>query len=674
MYPVAAHCVQLRVTRPTNHRPILVCRVRALAAALGVGTAVTLGTAGVACADAANPPSAGGTAGVQTAEAGPARRSTGAPATSAAHRARNSTPAAGVAPHSTRVVAAPIASPAAMPAQPQLPKVSVVTFGAMAAMAGDSGQSSAAAKAATAVASYPVAPVTTIASPSQAGAIAVAFQTLPEGGGNGIPSFPAEFVTPVLALVRRQLQNGVPDFGLADNMAPNSAAFTSRSRKVALPKLTISDASAAEGNTGTANMAFTVTLSQVSGAPVLVGYSTSNGTATAVADYLASSGTITFTPGQISKTVNISVVGDTAIELNETFTVTLSKPSHATLARAVGTGTIVNDDVAPPPATGSQWGNAFFSPYVSMSNWPVPNLLQLSQASGASRINIGFIQADSAGKPSWGGYSVLQPTSTNSQAVAINQSITDFKAAAGDAMISFGGAVGTSLSQYYSANKLSAQALADTYANVANAYALTHLDFDIEGAALSDRNAVTLQTQAIKLLQLAHPNLQVWLTLPVTPTGLTSDSINAVTSALQAGVKLAGVNVMAMDYGEYAAPTSGPNAQTMGTYAIDAAQSTYLQLSALYNTYGLTYGWSQLGVTPMIGVNDVTSEVFTLTDAQALESFAEAKGLGMLSMWSLLRDNPGTLGQVSESTSGMNYPADSFSKVFDIYGTTNRVS
>jgi chitinase len=112
----------------------------------------------------------------------------------------------------------------------------------------------------------------------------------------------------------------------------------------------------------------------------------------------------------------------------------------------------------------------------------------------------------------------------------------------------------------------------------------------------------------------------------------------------------------------------------MGTYTIAAAESTYSQLSALYSQYGLTYSWSQLGVTPMIGVNDVTSEIFTLADAQALENFARTKGLGMLSMWSLLRDNPGTLGQVSDSTSGMNYPADSFSQVFDDYGTTNIVN
>lgn len=114
------------------------------------------------------------------------------------------------------------------------------------------------------------------------------------------------------------------------------------------------------------------------------------------------------------------------------------------------------------------------------------------------------------------------------------------------------------------------------------------------------------------LLQQTKPEVKIWYTLPVLPTGLTADGLNVVESALKAGVNLAGVNVMAMDYGESAAPTSGPNAQTMGTYAIRAAEGTYAQLSSLYGKYGKTYGYSQLGVTPMIGVNDVLTEVFTV--------------------------------------------------------------
>jgi hypothetical protein len=130
---------------------------------------------------------------------------------------------------------------------------------------------------------------------------------------------------------------------------------------------------------------------------------------------------------------------------------------------------------------------------------------------------------------------------------------------------------------------------------------------------------------------------------------------------------------MAMDYGESAAPTSGPNAKTMGAYAIEAAESTYAQVSALYTARSKTFSWSQIGVTPMLGVNDVLTEVFTVADAQALEDFARTKGIGMLSMWQVLRDIPGTLGQSTTGASGLSDPIGSFSNVFNDYGTINVV-
>ena len=127
------------------------------------------------------------------------------------------------------------------------------------------------------------------------------------------------------------------------------------------PTVSIADATVVEGDTGTTNMGFTVTLSKVSAAPVTVGYATSNGTATAGADYTATSGTLTFAAGQVSQTINIGVLGDTTVEPGETVTVTLSNPSGATLSDASATGTITNDDVAPPPVDGSLLFNGDYS-------------------------------------------------------------------------------------------------------------------------------------------------------------------------------------------------------------------------------------------------------------------------------------------------------------------------
>jgi hypothetical protein len=110
------------------------------------------------------------------------------------------------------------------------------------------------------------------------------------------------------------------------------------------PSLTINDVSANEGNSGTTNFTFTVTLSAASGQSVTVNYAAADGTASQPSDYQAQSGLLTFTPGQTSQTVTVLVNGDAAVEPNETFNVNLSSATNATIADAQGVGTILNDD------------------------------------------------------------------------------------------------------------------------------------------------------------------------------------------------------------------------------------------------------------------------------------------------------------------------------------------
>ncbi len=101
----------------------------------------------------------------------------------------------------------------------------------------------------------------------------------------------------------------------------------------------------AEGNTGSQSLKFTVNLSAAATSTVSVNYATADGTATAGSDYTASSGTLSFAAGEISKTIAVPILGDTTIESSETFTLTLSSPSGATLGSAISaTATIVNDD------------------------------------------------------------------------------------------------------------------------------------------------------------------------------------------------------------------------------------------------------------------------------------------------------------------------------------------
>jgi hypothetical protein len=110
--------------------------------------------------------------------------------------------------------------------------------------------------------------------------------------------------------------------------------------------LSINDVTLTEGNSGTKNATFTVTLSGETFQPVTVNYATANGTATAGSDYTATTGTLIFNvnPGETSKQITVSILGDTLAESDETFFINLSNPINATIADTQGIATITNDD------------------------------------------------------------------------------------------------------------------------------------------------------------------------------------------------------------------------------------------------------------------------------------------------------------------------------------------
>jgi hypothetical protein len=110
------------------------------------------------------------------------------------------------------------------------------------------------------------------------------------------------------------------------------------------PAVSISDATFVEGNTGAVARYFTVALSNPSGQPVTVNYATADGSAISANDYTAASGTLTFAPGETSKTISVLVNGDRLAEPNETFFVNLNSPTNATIADGQGLGTIVDDE------------------------------------------------------------------------------------------------------------------------------------------------------------------------------------------------------------------------------------------------------------------------------------------------------------------------------------------
>ena len=110
-------------------------------------------------------------------------------------------------------------------------------------------------------------------------------------------------------------------------------------------KITITDVSKKEGNSGLTAFVFTVSVSGSPMSTVSVDWATGGGSASPVTDYVPANGTVTMPVGVTTKTVTIQVVGDTIPEPNETFFVNLSNPSpNAYIVDPQGVGTILNDD------------------------------------------------------------------------------------------------------------------------------------------------------------------------------------------------------------------------------------------------------------------------------------------------------------------------------------------
>jgi CSLREA domain-containing protein len=135
------------------------------------------------------------------------------------------------------------------------------------------------------------------------------------------------------------------DYSGDANFLTSNGTLSSSQVVKAQPSLSIKDVSVAEGNSGTTNLIFTVTLSAASNLMVNVDYATADGTATlADNDYQTASGTLTFNPGEVTRTITVLVNGEQKFEPDETFFVNLTIPVNATISDSQGVGTILNDD------------------------------------------------------------------------------------------------------------------------------------------------------------------------------------------------------------------------------------------------------------------------------------------------------------------------------------------
>ncbi len=305
----------------------------------------------------------------------------------------------------------------------------------------------------------------------------------------------------------------------------------------------------------------------------------------------------------------------------------------------------------PPTNPPSGSTTQLFAPYVDMSITSDENLVAMQQQAGFKAVTLAFLDSTNGCSVGWGGLGGTLPTDSLPNGDNILHIVQQLRAAGVQVIISFGGATGTEPA----VNCSNPSQLQAAYQSVIDRYGVKLLDFDIEGGATTNQASITVRDQALVGLKKANPGLVISYTLPVLPTGLIASGVNILTSAHADGLALDVVNVMAMDYG-----SSQDNGAQMGLDATDAASATEAQIKAA----GLA---STVGITPMIGVNDTNTEIFSLNDAQTVLNFANSNSyVSRIAMWSLGRDNGGCAGQqwASPSCSGLSQSSFAFSSNF----------
>ena len=287
------------------------------------------------------------------------------------------------------------------------------------------------------------------------------------------------------------------------------------------------------------------------------------------------------------------------------------------------------DDLTAPAS------DTWFAPYTDVTLQP-SYAFEDPETNPAPMTVLGFVVPDPREPctPTWG--TQYDPEGAANE-LDLDRRIARVRERGGDVVISFGGVANSELAVACTEQA----ALMSAYRSVVDRYEASMIDLDIEGAAIGDAAANARRAAAIGALQKEAPSdrpLQVWLTLPVTPAGLTPGGVGVVDGMLGAGVNLAGVNLMTMDYG-----ASKPKDESMGDAARSALNAAHAQLAAAYRRAGrpLTaeQTWARLGATAMIGRNDVAGEVFSLADAASLADFARQVGLRRVSIWSANRDD-----------------------------------
>jgi chitinase len=339
---------------------------------------------------------------------------------------------------------------------------------------------------------------------------------------------------------------------------------------------------------------------------------------------------------------------------------------------AIGFGVWTLATKETPAASAKSDAVPVYAPYVDVTNTPTYPF-QLPSSNPVSSVYLSFIVSDKEEPctPSWGTFYTLDDAE---QGLDLDARTAQLRSQGGSVMISYGGQANTELA----VDCTDAKQLQQAYLEPIQRYHAKAIDLDIEGANLADAAANKRRGEAIAAVQkkLAGEKkpLKVWMTLPVASSGLTAEGMAAVQAMLKAGVVLAGVNAMTMDFG----PGEGAEHDMLGTIERSLV-ATQAQVQTLWRGADLpsspSAAWGHVGVTPMIGVNDVTAERFTVKDAHELSKFVKQRGIPRVSIWSLNRDSQcggafAKVGELSNTCSGVEQKPLEFTKIFgELKGT-----
>jgi chitodextrinase len=279
---------------------------------------------------------------------------------------------------------------------------------------------------------------------------------------------------------------------------------------------------------------------------------------------------------------------------------------------------------APPPASGfvfgsykdvtvnMDWNVDQISTSVTGTRSPVLNVMPARQAS----LTWAFASGE-CGSENWAGV-------TPSALVA--QNVNQWVSAGRKYIVSTGGANGV----FTCGSDANFEAFIQRY----NSTSLQGIDFDIEGG--QSQAVIDALVARVKVAQANHPNLRFSFTLATlggnAPQSLGQIGVNVMNSIKSQGLTGYYINLMAMDYGSAIASNC-----TLGSSGkCDMAQSAINSAVNLHNYWGVPYG--QIEITPMIGGNDATDEVFTIANVDTLSTWVKANGIAGIHFWSLDRD------------------------------------